>query len=138
METPSGTPKRDPFDELQARIESALDEIRPKVKRVFEELDRKVDDALNDMKPRLDEKMHAAQPRVDRFVAEVQPRVDALIQKMQTALEDMRRDFEDRAARGSGGADPRPAAGGPDLSDDVPPTEPAPEGPRSPADPPHL
>jgi hypothetical protein len=91
--------KRDPFEDIGARIESALHGLRPRIKNVFQELDSKIDSALEDIKPKVQEARDRARPRVDGIVSEVQPKVDALLSELQSAIDGLRRDFEVRADR---------------------------------------
>lgn len=106
MENPNERPeggegRRDPFRDLQARVEAAIEEVRPKIKRAFEELDAKVDAAVADLKPRAQTAMKDVQPKVDQFVADVQPRLDSLLERLAAKIEDLRRDLDTRAARRS-------------------------------------
>jgi vacuolar-type H+-ATPase subunit H len=104
--------RRDPFEELNRRIESALEEVRPKVRRAFEELEQRVDEALQDLKPRVEEARVRARPRVDEFVADVQPRIDSLLSRVQTALDGLRRDLGVRASRAEARRSPGPGEPG--------------------------
>ncbi len=104
--------RRDPLEELQARIEAALEEIRPKVKRAFEELDSRVDAAVDDLRPKVEDKMREARPRMEQFVADIQPRMDELLRRMQVKLEDLRQDLESRARRGASTREPSSAGAG--------------------------
>ena len=99
--TESGEGRRDPFRDLQARVEAAIDEVRPKIKRAFEELDAKVDAAVADLKPRAQTAMKDVQPKVDQFVADVQPGLDSLLERLAAKIEDLRRDLDTRATRSS-------------------------------------
>lgn len=92
--------KRDPLKELESRIERAIEEARPKVKRALEELDSRVDAAVNEIRPRVESAMEDVKPKVDRFVADIQPRLDAALQRIQSRIAELRRDLEERAARG--------------------------------------
>lgn len=76
------------FDELEAKIESALEDLRPKLKQMAEGMGDRVNAARE-----------SAQPRLDQLVAGMQPRIDSLLQKMQAGLDDIRRDLEERATR---------------------------------------
>ena len=93
-------PKRDPLADLEARIDRAIEEVRPKVKRAFEEMDSRVDAAVKELRPRMESAMEDVRPRIDRFVAELQPRLDAALERIQARIAELRRDLEERAARG--------------------------------------
>ena len=100
METPNDTGgKRDPFEELNRKIDNALEDIRPKVRRALDELEQRVDSALDELKPKVQEARTRARPKVDDFVAEVQPRIDSVLARVQSALERFRNDLDTRATR---------------------------------------
>lgn len=100
METPNDTGrKRDPFEELNRKIDTALEEIRPKVRRALDELEQRVDSALDELKPKVQEARTRARPKVDDFVAEVQPRLDSVLARVQAALDRLRNDLDNRATR---------------------------------------
>jgi len=117
----TGSSRRDPLAELQARVEAALDEVRPKIKRALEELDQKVDAAVAEIKPRAKNAMKEVQPKVDQFVADVQPRLDSLLQRLSARIDELRRDLDERAARTGGRDDTTPAGQLGSGSDSSPP-----------------
>jgi hypothetical protein len=104
--------RRDPFEELNRKIESAMEEVRPKVRRAFQELEQRVEEALQDLKPRVEEARTRARPKVDEFVAEVQPQIDSLLSRVQAALDGIRRDLGMRAGRAEARRSPGPGEPG--------------------------
>lgn len=92
--------RRDILGDLESRIDAAIEEARPKLKKAFEELDARVDSAVRELRPRVDDAMEDVKPRVDRFVADVQPRLDGLLRRVESKIAEIRRDLENRAARG--------------------------------------
>lgn len=136
MTDPNDTSRRrDPFEELNRKVEQALEEVRPKLRRAFEELEERVDAAVEELKPRVEEARSRARPRVDEFVADFQPRVDSVLSRMQAALDSLRRELDTRASRAearragaaAGGPWPEDEDGAQKASD--PPKEDTPEWP---------
>jgi ElaB/YqjD/DUF883 family membrane-anchored ribosome-binding protein len=99
--------RRDPLKDLEARIDAAIEEARPKVKKALEELDARLDSAVDEIRPRFDNAMEEVRPRVDQFLADVQPRLDSALERIQAGIAELRKDLEERAARGEA---PEPAA----------------------------
>lgn len=114
MDNPNDTSRRrDPFEELNRKVEQAMEEVRPKLRRAFEELEQRVDAAVEELRPRVDEARSRARPKVDEFVADFQPRVDSVLSRMQSALDSLRRDLDTRANR----AEARRAGAAPGAAD---------------------
>ena len=125
----SGGKRRDPLEDIAAKIDAALAELRPKLRSAINELDQRVDTAISDAKTR-------ARPKVDELVSELQPRLDSLISRVQNALEGLKKDLDTRADRAEGrqgGADAT-AGDWPVMKEDTHPADPPiekPFGPRS-------
>jgi hypothetical protein len=64
-----GGSRRDPIEDLQARIDAALDEARPKIRKAFEELETRIDASLMDIQPKIENARREVQPRLDQFIA---------------------------------------------------------------------
>lgn len=128
--TGQGGRRRDPLEDIAAKIDAALAELRPKLRSAISELDQKVDAALGDAKAR-------ARPKVDELVTELQPKLDSLISRVQSALDGLKRDLEGRADRAEarqGTAEADAAGHWPEMKEDTRPADPPmekPFGPRS-------
>src|SRR5688572_1515375 len=97
-----GGSRRDPIEDLQARIDAALDEARPKIRKAFEELETRIDASLMDIQPKIDNARREVQPRIDQFMADLQPRLDTLLRKVQEKLESLRADLDARRVERTG------------------------------------
>lgn len=129
-ESTSGGKRRDPLEDIAAKIDAALAELRPKLRNAISELDQRVDAALDDAKSK-------ARPKVDELVTELQPKLDSLISRVQSALDGLKKDLEGRADRAEarqGTAEASTAGHWPEMKEDTRPADPPlekPFGPRS-------
>lgn len=124
----TGGRRRDPLEEIAAKIDSALSELRPKLKTAIQELDQRVDAALGDVKSK-------ARPKVDELVTDLQPKLDSLINRVQSALDGLKKDLEGRADRAEarqGAAEEAAAGHWPEMKEDTKPADPPMEKPFGP------